>query len=91
MDNKESELNYSYGDGDGNSYLQFEETEWFQGVHQITGVILNKRFMFNQTFEKSINDFFQTEPHQRYQARYQERYIFRHMFHNGPVLQFRLS
>ena len=40
------------------SHFHFEEKYWFQGVHQITGVLPNKNFMFNQTSEKRIDDIF---------------------------------
>ena len=52
MENDESDLTNSDYDGKLKSHFQFEEIEWFQGVHQITGVLPNKRIVFNQTFEK---------------------------------------
>ena len=52
MDNEDSDLTDSDDDDKEKSHFQFEETDCFQGVHQITGVIPNKRFMLNKTFEK---------------------------------------
>ena len=54
MENEDSDLTDSDDDDKEKSHLQFDETYWFQGVHQITGVLPNKNFMFNQTFEKCI-------------------------------------
>ena len=54
MENKDSNLSNSDNDYEEKSHFQFEEIDWFQGVHQNPGVIPNKRFMFNQTFEKRI-------------------------------------
>ena len=43
MDNEDSDLTDSYDDDKENSHFQFEETDWFQGVHQITGILPNKK------------------------------------------------
>ena len=51
-ENEDSDLTDSDDDDKEKSHFQFEETDCFQGVHQITGVIPNKRFMLNKTFEK---------------------------------------
>ena len=52
MDNEKSDLNNS-DDGDKEkSHFQFGVKYWFQGVNQITLVLTNKEFVFNQTFEK---------------------------------------
>ena len=56
MENEDSELTNSDDDDEEKSHFQFEETDWFQGVHQITGVLPNKSFMFNQNFEKRIEE-----------------------------------
>ena len=53
MENTQSDLSNS-DDNKEKSHLQFEETDWSQGMHQITSVIPNKNFMFNKTSEKSI-------------------------------------
>ena len=42
MENEDSDLIDSDNDDEENSHLQFEETDWFQGVHQITGVVSKK-------------------------------------------------
>ena len=42
MDNKDSDLTKSDDDGKEKSHFQFEETYWFQGLHQTTGVMPNK-------------------------------------------------
>ena len=60
-------------------------------LHQTTGVLPNKKLIFNQTFERGSRRFFQTEPHEIDQVISQESYIVRRMFHNGPILKFRLS
>ena len=39
MENKDSELTNSEEDGNENSHLQFEGTDWLQGVYQTTGVL----------------------------------------------------
>ena len=54
MENEDSEFTDSDDDDEEKSHFQFEEKDWFQVVHQITGVIPNISFMFNQTFDKSI-------------------------------------
>ena len=43
MDNEDSYLTDSDDDHKEKSHFHFEETDWFQGVHQITGVPLNKK------------------------------------------------
>ena len=58
MENEEYDLTNSDGDDKVNSHFQFEEIDWFQGVHQITGVLPNNFFMFNQTLEKRIKEGF---------------------------------
>ena len=52
MKNEDSDLTDSDYSGKEKSHLQFGETDWFQEVHQTTGVLPNKDFMFNQSFEK---------------------------------------
>ena len=52
MDHEDFDLTNPYEYDKENSHLQFEETDWFHGVHQTTGVPHNIRFMFNKTFEK---------------------------------------
>ena len=54
MENEDSNLTNSDDDEKEKSHFQFEEIDWFQGVHQIIGVIPNKSFMFNQNFQKVI-------------------------------------
>ena len=56
MEHEDSDLTNSDGEDKERQNLQFEETCWFQGVHQTTGVPHNKGFMFNQTFDKSIKE-----------------------------------
>ena len=58
MDNEDSDLTNSDDDDEEKSYFQFEETDWSQGVHQLTGALPNKRFMFIQTLKKRIDEFF---------------------------------
>ena len=50
MENKDSDFTNSDDDGKEKSHFQFEETYWFQVVHQTTGEIPNKSFIFNKTF-----------------------------------------
>ena len=47
MENKDSDFTNSDKDEEEKSHFQFEETDWFQGVHQITGVLRNKSSMYN--------------------------------------------
>ena len=54
MENEDYDWTDSDDDDKYNSHFQFEETYWFQGVHQTTVVIPKKIFMFNQTFEQII-------------------------------------
>ena len=56
MDNEDSDLTDSDDDDKENPHFQLEEIDRFQWLHQITGVLPNKRFMFNQTFEENIED-----------------------------------
>ena len=55
---EDSELTNEYEDDKYNLYYHFEESDWFQGVHQTIGVPQNKGLMFNKTFEKSVSRFF---------------------------------
>ena len=57
IDNEGSDLTDSDDDDEEKSHFQFEGKYWFQGVHQITGVLPNKSFMFNQNFEKGLRRF----------------------------------
>ena len=50
--------------------------DWFQGVHQTTGVIANKSFMFNQIFEKRINEIFFKYSHIKETKLYPRKVIF---------------
>ena len=59
MDTKSEETENEYSDLTDSDYydkekshFQFEEIDWFQRVHQTTGVLPDKNFMFNQTFGK---------------------------------------
>ena len=52
MKNEDSDLVDSYYDEEEKSNFQFGGTDWFRGMHQITGVLQNKIFMFNKTFEE---------------------------------------
>ena len=57
IENKYSELTNSDDDDKENLDLQFEDTYWFQEVHQTTGVLPNKGSMFNETFDKLFGRF----------------------------------
>ena len=51
-ENENSDLKNADDNGKEKSHFQLEETYLFQGMHQTTGVLQNKIFMFNKTFEK---------------------------------------
>ena len=51
IDNGDSDLTNSDGNNKETLNFQFDETDWFQGVHHFTGVPQNKSLVFNQTFE----------------------------------------
>ena len=63
MDIEDPDLTDLDDDGDEKSQLQFEGKYWFQGVHKTTGLIPNKSFVFNKTFEMDQGGCFQTELH----------------------------
>ena len=56
IENEESDLTDSDGDDKEKSQFKFEEAYLFQEFHQIAVVLPNKSFMFNQTFEKFIEE-----------------------------------
>ena len=56
MGNEYSDLTNSDADNEELLHYHFGETYWFQGVHQTTGMVLNKNFVFNQTFGKSTGE-----------------------------------
>ena len=52
-ENGDSDLtNADDDDVNEKSYFQFEETDWFQGVHQTTRVLPNKVSVFNKNLKK---------------------------------------
>ena len=52
MDNEDSDLTNLDDDEQENSHLQFEETDWFQGVHQITVVLPNESLILIKPLKK---------------------------------------